>query len=477
MPRMIHKTLISIFFLILCISGTVMGREIYVDNMRGNDAFTGHTTRATDESGPVRTIQRALDLARNGDHIILTNNPELPYRESLRLCGEKHSGIPGFPFRIIGNGAVLDGSAEVPPHFWHSIGAKGIFVYQPLYIADQNLFYRGKPIKRLDAKNVRTTQELLALDWQPMRWCLCQGKVYFKPKDASMVLATERLLPPGSSQAAVRRQYAITAPEKQFGILLSHVCNLEIQDLTIQGFQNDGLLLGDMAVDVKLTNVTSRGNARAGISVGTGCALWMKDCVLGNNQAAQLVTEEGSLTSIFTSELIPYPAPAWVENGGDVYRDRKKITGGLSEIVDTGFEDEPNYFGDEAAAVEEVELEEETAEDGDVPESEEDEAEEEDGGFSFGADGDEDSEEEAGDGESEDDGGFDFGGDEDSEEEPDDGESEDDGGFDFGGDEDSEEESDDGESEDDGGFDFGGDEDSEEGSDDGESEDDGGFSF
>ena len=442
MPKMIQKTLVSIFFLILCISGTVTGREIYVDNMRGNDAFTGHTTRATDESGPVRTIQRALELARNGDCIILTNNPELPYRESLHLCGEKHSGIPGFPFRIIGNGAVLDGSAEVPPHFWHSIGAKGIFVYQPPYIADQNLFYRGKPIKRLDAGDVKTLQELLALDWKPMRWCLCHGKIYFKPQDASMVLATERLLPPGSSQAAVRRQYAITAPEKQFGIMLSHVRNLEIQDLVIQGFQNDGMVLSTMAVDVKLTNVTSRGNARNGISVGTGCALWMKDCVLGNNQTAQLLTEEGSLTSIFTSELIPYPAPAWVENGGDVYLDRKKITGGLSEIVDTGFEDEPNYFGDEAAAVEEVELEEETVDDEDSADSvedEEDAEDEDDGGFDFGGDDDsgDDPDEETED--EEDDGGFDFGGDDDSGDDPDEEteDEEDDGGFDFGGDDDS----------------------------------------
>ncbi len=364
MTKSIERTLFQLLILIFSVSGPSFGREIYVDNMRGNDAFLGFTQRAGSENGPVRTISRAVALASRGDTIILANNPE-PYRESVLISGEKVSGISGYPLRILGNGATLDGSAEVVPNYWKGLGQQGIFFYRPKYSAYQNLFYRGKPVRRLDTSGVESLEELVKLDWRPMTWALYRGSVYFKPKDAGMISASERYLPYDGSETARKRAYSITAPELRHGISLFHVHNIVIRDLIIQGFQEDGIVASDAAVEIQLENVTCRGNARCGVAVGTGCSVWMKDCVLGNNQTVQLLTEEASLVSIFNSELISYPAPGWVDRGGTVFRDRKRIEGGIDEKIESGGEDDPNYYGDQTVA-DDAELKEESVADDDA---------------------------------------------------------------------------------------------------------------
>lgn len=478
MTQFIDRKLFPLLIFIFCVSGSVFGREIYVDNMRGNDAFLGFTQRAGSENGPVRTISRAIALASRGDTIILANNPE-PYRESVLISGEKVSGIPGYPLRIHGNGATLDGAVEVSPNYWKSLGRNGIFFYRPEFTAHQNLFYRGKPIKRLDTSNISSLEELLKLDWQPMTWALYRGHVYFKPKDAGMISASERFLPYDGSQAAKKRAYSLTAPGLRHGISLFHVHNIEIRDLTVQGFQEDGIVASDAASQIQLENITCRGNARCGIAVGTGCSLWLKNCVLGNNQKAQLLTEEASLVSLFATDLISYPAPGWVDQGGTVFRDKKRIEGGLDEKIESGGEDDPNYYGDQTV-VEETELkEEELGNDDEEAEVSDDDSED---SSPFGDDDEESDESEdfgadSEDSDMSDDGGFDFG-DDDDESNGDDSEEDESDDFDGEGENEEDDAEDKEDSEDDGGFDFGGDEDSEnEGESEDSEEDGGGFSF
>ena len=83
-----------------------VGREIFVDNVAGDDRFTGQM--ASDPggmAGPVRTLAKALRLAGCGDTIVLVKN-DVPYRESISLAGSRHSGTPDEPFTIRGNGAI-----------------------------------------------------------------------------------------------------------------------------------------------------------------------------------------------------------------------------------------------------------------------------------------------------------------------------------------------------------------------------------
>lgn len=434
-----------IFFLLVSCAGLCVARDIYVDNVYGNDDFAGHSPKAIDMNGPVRTIKHALEMAHASDRIILANNPERPYRESLLVGGERNSGMPGFPFRIKGNGATIDGSAEIPPEYWHAAGQKGIFYYQPRYMEFQNLFFRGKPCIRLDTKEVHSTDDLAKLDWKPMRWALYDGRVYFLPKEAHMVLALERLLPQDDSETAKMRAYAMTAPEKRFGITFFHAHHVDVEDLVIQGFQNDGVNLSDAATYISLKNVTVRGNARYGVTVGTGSSVWLKDCVLGNNQIAQLYTEEAAMASLFTSDLIAYPAPGWIDQGGMVFIDKKQVKGGFSEVTDSGIEDEDAFFFGEKA--EESEVQEETIGDDD------DDEKEDSGNDLFGGDDDDDdSDNSGGDDDDDDDSGNDlFGGDDDDDSDDD----EDSGGFDMDEDSDDDNGDDDsGDDDDDSGFSF-----------------------
>lgn len=435
-----------IFFLLVSCAGLCVARDIYVDNVYGNDDFAGHSPKAIDMNGPVRTIKHALEMAHASDRIILANNPERPYRESLLVGGERNSGIPGFPFRIKGNGATIDGSAEIPPEYWHAAGQKGIFYYQPRYMEFQNLFFRGKPCIRLDTKEVHSTDDLAKLDWKPMRWALYDGRVYFLPKEAHMVLALERLLPQDDSETAKMRAYAMTAPEKRFGITFFHAHHVDVEDLVIQGFQNDGVNLSDAATYISLKNVTVRGNARYGVTVGTGSSVWLKDCVLGNNQIAQLYTEEAAMASLFTSDLIAYPAPGWIDQGGMVFIDKKQVKGGFSEVTDSGIEDEDAFFFGEKA--EESEVQEET-----IGDDDDDDEKEDSGNDLFGGDDDDDdSDNSGGDDDDDDDSGNDlFGGDDDDDSDDD----EDSGGFDMDEDSDDDNGDDDsGDDDDDSGFSF-----------------------
>lgn len=435
-----------VLFVLIGFSGFSAAREIYVDNVRGNDDFAGLSPKAIDMNGPVRTIKRALEIAHSSDCIILANNPERPYQESVTVGGERNSGMPGFPFRIKGNGATIDGSSEIPPEYWHAAGQKGIFYYQPRYMEFQNLFFRGKPCIRLDTKDVHSTDELAKLDWKPMRWALYDGRVYFLPKEAHMVLALERFVPQEDSETARKRAYAMTAPEKRFGLTFFHAHHVDVEDLVIQGFQNDGVNLSDAATYISLKNVTVRGNARYGVTVGTGCSVWMKDCVMGNNQIAQLCTEEAAMASLFTSDLIAYPAPGWIDQGGMVFIDKKQVKGGFSEVTDSGIEDEDAFFFGEKA--EESEVQEET-----IGDDDDDEEKEDSGNDLFGGDDDDDdSDNSGGDDDDDDDSGNDlFGGDDDDDSDDD----EDSGGFDMDEDSDDDNGDDDsGDDDDDSGFSF-----------------------
>ena len=87
---------------------------IYVDNRHGSDTFDGSDPDLIDtRTGPVKSIRRATLLAKSSDTIFLANTG-VPYSESISLTGRRHSGIKGFPFRIVGNGSIVDGSRAVP---------------------------------------------------------------------------------------------------------------------------------------------------------------------------------------------------------------------------------------------------------------------------------------------------------------------------------------------------------------------------
>ncbi|MEN6458964.1 MAG: right-handed parallel beta-helix repeat-containing protein [Thermoguttaceae bacterium] len=286
------------------------GRDIFVDNRSGDDRATGRqATNTPDQNGPVRTIAKALRLAQYGDVVVLLKTG-VPYRESFSLVGSRCSGTPDQPFAIRGNGAILDGSAPIPPRAWKPY-QDGLFRFQPRGMAHQQLFIDGLPVSRVIASG--SSHRLPTL--QPRQWCLLDGWIYFRVEPTKLP-----------------DNYNLSCCREETGITLFHVEHLLISDLTVQGFQLDGISLFNSARDVSLVNVTCRGNGRSGVTVGGASAATVRASLLGDNGMAQLLTFGHSETQVLDTFLLSNTAPGWVDQGGRVLIDGKRVEGGLDEF-------------------------------------------------------------------------------------------------------------------------------------------------
>ncbi len=274
---------------------SVGAREIYVNNVMGDDRFDGSSPVAMGEQvGPYRTLTHALRSSSKGDRVIMANTGHA-YRESITLQGARQSGFPGVPFELVGNGAVLDGSERVLPDDWFFVGGN-VFRFRPPRMSFQVLYLDGKPARRRD---VRVAADLDTL--QPLEWCLYERQVYFRTE-------------PGR----LPQSYELTYTARQVGITLYEVHHVVVKDLVIQGFQLDGVNAHDGVRETVLEGLNCRGNARSGISIGGASRVRILACLVGNNGAAQVRTEGYSHTQLISCDLLDNTAPRIVQDGGRV---------------------------------------------------------------------------------------------------------------------------------------------------------------
>jgi hypothetical protein len=288
---------VRIFVVVAIAMGATAGwaRDIYVDNVAGDDRYDGSATTTTGEFvGPYRTLARALKAAIKGDRVIVANRG-VPYRECLTLQGARHSGYPDAPFELIGNGAVLDGSQPVPPDAWSYVEGN-LFRFRPPKTAFQVLYLDGKPLRQ---REVHSPDDVGLL--QPLEWCLYQQHVFFR---------TEPQRRPQS--------YAMTFTALQVGITLYEIHHVAVRDFVIQGYQLDGINAHDGVRDTTLSTLNCRGNGRSGISVGGASHVLIDACLVGNNGTAQVRTEGFSHTQLNHCDLLDNTAPRIVREGGRV---------------------------------------------------------------------------------------------------------------------------------------------------------------
>ncbi len=292
-PRWICVALLGICLLV---AKPLVARDLYVDNQSGDDGRDGLSADSRGDSGPLRTIRRALKLAGKGDRIIVANTGE-PYRESVTLQAGPHSGITNHPFTILGNGAILDGSQSVPAEVWQHV-QDDIFRFQPPRMAHQILYLDGKPAERVVTP---PSGELPAL--KPLQWCLLDRQIYFRTQ-------------PEREPAAYNLAYAALP----VGITIYEARNVVIRGLTVQGYQLDGVNAHDGAFNLTLAGMVCRGNGRSGISIGGASRVRIEACLVGNNGEAQLRTEGFSHTRLVNCDLIDDnpAAPALVRESGEV---------------------------------------------------------------------------------------------------------------------------------------------------------------
>ncbi|MBN1393916.1 MAG: right-handed parallel beta-helix repeat-containing protein [Pirellulales bacterium] len=305
-----RKISLSCLLFVLYITAPVHGREIYVDNRAGDDRFTGVQQQNTPEqTGPVRTLGKALSLAMSGDTIVLKNN-DVPYRESVSLVGGRHSGTAGQPFTIRGNGAVLDGSKPIDPKAWEPCQG-GVFMFRPRRTSYQQLFIDDLPASQVATSTAARRPPKLG----PLQWCMLNSTIYFCVEKAKLP-----------------QDYYLSCADQQTGITLYRVDCVLIDGLTVQGFQLDGVNLVNGARNVTLSNITCRGNGRSGMSIGGASSVQIARCALGNNGTAQLLTLPYSRASLHDTLLLDNTAPGWVDRGGTVYVEGKAVEGGLERL-------------------------------------------------------------------------------------------------------------------------------------------------
>jgi len=280
-----------------------LARDFYVSNLAGDDRFAGRQpTAEPDGSGPVRTIARALSLAGQGDQIHVENTGQ-PYRESVSLVGSRHSGSPLAPFVLAGNGAALVGTAPVPPRAWENY-RKAVFRFEPPRVEFQQLFLGDRPALRVPANPA--SGEPPKLD--PLQWCLHRGYLYF-------AVEPQRL----------PADYPLSYAAQPAGISLLAVHDVVIRDFVIEGFHLDGINALNSCRGVRLVGVMSRGNGRSGVTVGGASLVGIESCRLRSNGHAQLLALPLSETLVRNSELATNTAPAWINQGGKLFRDGLEV--------------------------------------------------------------------------------------------------------------------------------------------------------
>ena len=243
--------------------------DIFVDNLIGSDLFDGRLVRPIDSgAGPVRTLHRAMQLARHGDQIILTRPGEI-YYDSLSLTGSRNSGSKNHPFTLIGNGAIMSGLRAVPKQGWQPAGPE----LWKLTLTRKG-FYRllrdGQPLTEgRHELGVNPLDSLAAGEWAA--W---QGSVYFR----------------ADGERPATQDFSYSAD--QTGLSLYQVDNVRIVDLTFRDFRFDGVHAQNMCRGITLENVTCINNGRAGIAVsGTSHIDVVGGKVAGNGRHQVLISK------------------------------------------------------------------------------------------------------------------------------------------------------------------------------------------
>ena len=266
---------IAILFLAVLAADQAKARDVFVNNVAGQDANRGVRADPRAGDGPVKTLDRALRLVRRGGRIVLANTGQ-PYREMISLCDVEQRGYVDLPLVIQGNGATLDGTVVAAEGAW-KYENDNIFSFRPRRLTYQQLFRDGQPLARVRAANVVGSASPL----EPLEWALLADRIAFRVEEGKLP-----------------EQYQLWHSGLQTGITLYNTENIRIEDLIIQGFQQDGINAHELVRNCQLVRVECRANGRSGISVGGVSRVTIEDSKCYDNGRAQLRVEgQGRVTA------------------------------------------------------------------------------------------------------------------------------------------------------------------------------------
>lgn len=228
--------------LLLCltvcaISTGLCAADLWVNSEKGDDKADGATS-------PVRTIARAISLAKAGDTVHLSPGA---YYESVNLVNKK--GEPGKPITVDGHGAWIDGSDPVKADEWESLG-NGLYRKVKLLprtdaaIVGRWFFLWNGKMNHMGRTSKGRSQPLKSVvDLQADEW------TYVQEEDAFYIkLPEDRTL----------EQANIHCPVRANGVALAGTGgHLVIRNLNCTHVYNDGFNIHGAQVDTIFENITA----------------------------------------------------------------------------------------------------------------------------------------------------------------------------------------------------------------------------
>jgi hypothetical protein len=187
----------------------------------------------------------------------------------ISLSDVHHRGYPDQPLVISGNGATLDGTVVAAPGAWRYENDH-IFSFRPRRLAYQQLFRDGQPLPHVRAASFLGSRVGLP----PLHWTLLTDRIAFRVEEGRLP-----------------EQYALRHAGLQTGITLYNTQYVRIEDLVVQGFQQDGINAHELVTGCELVRVECRANGRSGISVGGVSRVTITDSSCYDNGRAQLRVE------------------------------------------------------------------------------------------------------------------------------------------------------------------------------------------
>jgi hypothetical protein len=266
---------------VLILANTVSATTIYVDSRLGSDASDGTAQDPIGGgSGPVRTMQRAVQLVRQGDTISIRNNGT-PYYGSFSLVGDRYSGRPVHPFAIEGNGAVLSGAKPIDADLWRSAGTD-LWRITPIRKGFYQLVLDGEALPEVTVP--RTAGALPSLS--PGEWCAWRGAIYLQV-DVNQNLGDMDLALAG----------------EEVGLTLLDVHDVVLRDVVLEHYRLDGINAHDRCRNVLLENVICRQNGRSGLTVTGTSQVAAFNCRLEQNRVHSLLIEEKGAAALEECQL------------------------------------------------------------------------------------------------------------------------------------------------------------------------------
>jgi hypothetical protein len=282
--RFFHLVTAATTVVLFC-TATAPGEILYVDNLQGSDAFNGTSPLPLDaDSGPVRTIGRALALALPGTTIQVMNNG-MPYFESFTITGARLRGFTQTPLTIEGNGAVVSGARSLPPRAWDPAGGD-VWRLKFQRKGHYQLLLEGRPVPEF----LPETPPGRRGEIPEGHYYAERGVVYYKS-------------PPLTEPLSRPFQFGY----EEVGLTLYQTENVLIRNITFQHYRLDGINAHGLCRNVTLENVTAVENGRAGVAAGGTSEVWLRGGKIADNRRAQLRISELATVRVDDTDMSEPP--------------------------------------------------------------------------------------------------------------------------------------------------------------------------